>query len=644
MYRPSKSFEQEPWTTLAWVVPVCLLAAGTFFLAYDNGSYGVSQRETLAALVWWTLAIGALVGLLPRANPPGLAWATGILLTVFGIFTAASAFWASSAEKAFEEGNRVWLLAGIYFLVVFLSPLGSALIWVRGLGLGVTAVGGLALISRLYPHLFSETAQTAALFASAGKRLSFPVGYWNGLATLIALGVPLLLALAVAERGPIVRGLWLVPIPALVGVVYLTSSRGGSLALVLAALIFLVLSGRFLSACGAALVGAAGAAGVVAVLHARPELVNTPLESAIAESQGRSATLWVGLICVGTGVLYGALTAFGPKAPPLPRALGWIGAVIFVLVAALAIAAAHPGKRFEEFKAVPSDLGSESIQQHLLSSTSNGRWQLWQTAADEFKDHPAVGGGAGSYEAEWAEHGSLKLFVRDAHSLYIETLGELGIVGLTLLLATIGVGLVATLRRLFSSVEGMRPLLSGLVAAFVAFLFEAGFDWMWELTAVSGLAFAALAVATGPAADDTHTAPLETRPGWSFRAPAFFIGAVFLTAALCLLLANREVVRSQSAAAAGDTRSAIEHANAARKLEPWAASPWLQLALAREQAGDLEAAHDAILEAIDRDDSDWRTWLVAARLETKLGRFDEAKQSFDQARRLNPRSSLFASG
>ena len=88
------------------------------------------------------------------------------------------------------------------------------------------------------------------------------------------------------------------------------------------------------------------------------------------------------------------------------------------------------------------------------------------------------------------------------HSLYIETLGELGIVGLALLLSALVVGVVTALRRLFSSVANMRPLLAGLVAAFVAFLFEAGFDWMWELTAVSGLAFAMLAVATGPAAEE----------------------------------------------------------------------------------------------------------------------------------------------
>jgi len=291
---------------------------------------------------------------------------------------------------------------------------------------------------------------------------------------------------------------------------------------------------------------------------------------------------------------------------------------------------------------VPSDLGSESIQQHLLSSTSNGRWQLWQVAVDEFQRDPIVGGGAGSYEAEWAEHGTLKLFVRDAHSLYLETLGELGIVGLALLVGVFLVGITAALRRLFSSVGGTRPLLAGLVAAFGAFTFEAGFDWMWELTAVSGLGFAALAVATGPAAEEPKPAPLETRPGWSFRVPAFVVGAAFLAAALCLLLANREVQRSQAAAANGDVREAIEHANAARKIEPWAAAPWLQLALAREQAGDLESAQEAVLEAIERDDSDWRTWLVATRIETKLGRVEAAQRSLEQARRLNPRSSLFA--
>ena len=34
--------------------------------------------------------------------------------------------------------------------------------------------------------------------------------------------------------------------------------------------------------------------------------------------------------------------------------------------------------------------------------------------------------GAGSYESWWAQHGSISYFIRDAHSVWLETLGELG--------------------------------------------------------------------------------------------------------------------------------------------------------------------------------------------------------------------------
>jgi len=62
----------------------------------------------------------------------------------------------------------------------------------------------------------------------------------------------------------------------------------------------------------------------------------------------------------------------------------------------------------------------------------------------------------------------------------------------------------------------------------------------------------------------------------------------------------------------------------------------------REQLGDLPAARASILEAIGNDRTDWRLWLVRARLETKAGAFRPARQSLRRAAALNPRSPLFA--
>ena len=77
---------------------------------------------------------------------------------------------------------------------------------------------------------------------------------------------------------------------------------------------------------------------------------------------------------------------------------------------------------------------------HLLSASSTGRWQFWKAAGEQFEEHPVVGDGAGSYEAWWAQHGSFAMFITDAHSLYLETLGELGVVGFALLLAAFVLG------------------------------------------------------------------------------------------------------------------------------------------------------------------------------------------------------------
>ena len=88
-------------------------------------------------------------------------------------------------------------------------------------------------------------------------------------------------------------------------------------------------------------------------------------------------------------------------------------------------------------------------------------------------------------------------------------------------------------------------------------------------------------------------------------------------------------------------RDALDAAESARDIQPWAATPYLQLALVSEQIGALPLARMWIRRAIARDREDWRSWLVAARLETKLGRVAEAERSLDRAVRAQSRSPLF---
>ena len=116
---------------------------------------------------------------------------------------------------------------------------------------------------------------------------------------------------------------------------------------------------------------------------------------------------------------------------------------------------------------------------------------------------------------------------------------------------------------------------------------------------------------------------------------------LFICAQAVPLLADREIVRSRAAAEAGDLAEAEEAAGSARDIQPWAATPYLQLALVEEEAEALTRARMWIGEALDRDPHDWQLWLVSARLETKLGRVAAADRSLRQAVALNPRSPLF---
>jgi Tfp pilus assembly protein PilF len=88
----------------------------------------------------------------------------------------------------------------------------------------------------------------------------------------------------------------------------------------------------------------------------------------------------------------------------------------------------------------------------------------------------------------------------------------------------------------------------------------------------------------------------------------------------------------------------VSDARSAVRLQPWASSPYLQLALVSEASGNLPAARAAIGRAIHRDPSSWSVWLVAARIATKQGDLAAARRGLARAKSLNPRSPLFAGG
>jgi hypothetical protein len=612
-----------------------LAALAVVLVALDGGGYSPESRGTLAVAVWGAVALGFATGVLPWARPSRAALVAGGCLAALAALSLASVAWAARDEPAVAEANRVLLYLGVFVLAAT-SPGRGRPALVDGLGAGCAAVGLLALASRCFPDAISG-GELAEFLPSASARLSYPLGYWNGLAVLAALGVPLLLRGAVAGSSPALRGLALAPVPALAAVGYLASSRGAAAAAAIGVIAFCALERRHWAAAAAAAVAGAGSAAAIAALAVRPELVDGPLESQAAVDQGRSAAVLLVLVCATTGLVHALGLRFASHVRP-PRALARAGLAAVVVLALVAVAAAEPVEAFRTFKEPPGEFSEprpDLIRAHLLSGGGSGRWQFWEAAVDEFRSRPVAGRGAGSYETWWAEHGSLAYFVRDAHSLYLEVLGELGLLGLLLLLGALGAALAGGLRALRAAEERTRSSLAALVAAFLAYAFAAGIDWMWETTVVSIVGVACLGLL---GARDAPRAPVPV----PLRAPVVAIALVVLVVQAVPLLATLELGESRAAVRADDLAGARTHAVRARDLQPWGASPYLQLALVAEQAGDLTTARARIGDALRRDSSDWRLWVVAARLDTKAGAIAAARASLARAVALNPRSPLFA--
>jgi len=163
-------------------------------------------------------------------------------------------------------------------------------------------------------------------------------------------------------------------------------------------------------------------------------------------------------------VLSGAAFMVRGSDAPLPVLRPLAATALVILLAGTVIAVAVSGSQGP---------ASSTAAERLVSVQSN-RYGYWRVAAGVFADHPVAGVGSGAFAVEWLQRREIEEGVRDAHSLYLETAAELGLVGLLALALFLG-GIVAAARR--------GP--PTLVAVLVAFALHAGLDWDWELPALT---------------------------------------------------------------------------------------------------------------------------------------------------------------
>jgi hypothetical protein len=628
--------------------PVFILAAvavSTFLLAYDSGGFSVSARATTAIVACWCLLLGVGLRIWSPASITRGAWIVTALLTAFVVWTLASTGWAASAERAFLEFDRAVLYLAIFLIALFAGTRSSISRWVDGLAAGVAGIAVVSLVSRCFPSTFADQPFTTS-FAGLETRLSFPIGYWNGLGILVAFGFPLWSAIAVRAEAWWARALALMPFPVFGAVLYLASSRGAIVIAVAGAAVFVLSSGRGWAALGASIFAVAGSLAVVPLLQQRDHLVNGPLRTHEAAAEGHVAFLLIVAIAIGTGAAYAVVRGLCTRVAP-PVVAGRILLVAGALALLGLVLSLHPVRRFDDFRRVPAVDVVPSVQAHLVSGSGSGRWQFWAAALHEWESAPIIGRGAGSYQAWWAQHASFSYFVRNAHSLYLEVLGELGVIGFVLLVTALGVGAALAGRNTLQRDGAERIAMAGLLGVLAVFCLGAAIEWIWQLTAISTIGLASLGLLIGPAGRSADLAVARKGRGDAIRISPFITGVVFLIVAWFVICAEilpwltERQIKASAAAVARDPAAARKHALEAKDLQPWASSPYLQLALVEEGRGDLPNAQTWIRRAIHRDRTDWTLWLVAARIETKRGDLVAARESLRTARALNPRSPLF---
>ena len=633
--------------TAALLAPVALIVG----LALGGGGFDVSSRH-IAGLCAWLLVVALLAfGAAARASAARpLYWALG-LIGGLALWSAISSFWSGSIELSVIEADRVLVYLSFFIAAYLIAQTDQRRQrFAEGLAISLSAVALLGLGSRLLPHLIEVSNSLGT-----GPRLRYPLGYWNANGAMF--GIAIAMSLWMSRRAAIAALRWIAvgAMPAVLLALYFTYSRGGLLSLVVATGCLIALSADrlwLLATLGAAAVGALPA---VLAVQSRTGLADNLAGQATVD-QGVAV---LAILVAGTGLtlaLYAGLrwaerrdgrrTGRALALSRDPRLLRGVAAALAVIAIGAAIAIG--GKAWHQFSS--SDIAFPSDpQQHFSDLSGAGRHEFWRVALDAFSEAPLVGHGAGTYVFSWTQLRSIDLPVHDAHSLYLEALAELGIVGGVLVLALV-LGLLWFGFCAWRETTGpQRDRQAVLLAAMLSFAVGAGFDWFWEIADMGAIFFLAagvlVSVRCAQLSSSSESDP-ERQQGRRYGLAVAGVAVAWIAAIGLIgpLLVTREIKASQAAAATGNLGSALDHAGTARSIEPWAASPYVQLGLLAEAQGDFPSAVVDYTHAIEREDRNWQWYYLRSKAEHQAGEEVPAQRDLAKARELNPMAACLASG
>ena len=595
---PRRRLDRGAPGTVAMLIP----GAMTLALAFRSGGFFAGATGLAAAELALLTAVRFALARKPLVGFNRYLAVAAVAMAVLAGWTLLSAEWSHSSARAFQPYAEA-VLYGLALVCFGSFPFNPARTrtMAYGIAAAIVCICAAALTARLFPHVIYDPSLVDE------TRLAYPLTYWNALGILTTVGLVLCFHFAAGAREPLAaRLLGAAALPLLALTLLYTLSRGAIWAAA-AALVLYLLVGRPRGVLGAL---AAGVPTAIMLLVATPTGAVVDDYPAGAAAHGGHIAI-VLLACVlAAGALRAAALPLDRAAPRLrlpavrrePLLAGAAAAI--ALVAVLAVALGAPGllrDKYDEFTD-RADTGPTSGESRLLSARPEARLALWGVALDAYREDPLRGTGAGTYQLSWERHRESDGHILDAHSVYLEALGDLGLVGALALV----VALVAILAAFAFRARGPdRPLFAALLAAGLAWALHAGVDWDWQMPAVTLWLFA-----LGGTALSRSLVRRRKRVRTPARRFAVRAGGI----AACLLLAVLPA------------RLAISQAR-------------LEAALDAMQRGDCGAAREgarASLAALDRRPT---PYAVIGFCDLEQGRWHHAVAALAAARERDPDSS-----
>jgi hypothetical protein len=664
------------WPTLLIAGVLCLVT----FIAGGGLNLGPMTAVELGLTAGCGLAIAAAVVLTPLGRPAYGLWPAGLLLA-FAALSALSVVWSVQPDASWQAASRLLAYSCVFGLAVLLARAAPGR-WSAVLGgvlLASAIVCGYALLTKVFPNRLGSEQVT--YFA----RLREPYGYWNAIGLAAALGAVGCMWLGARRAGHALLSALAYPAMGLMLVtLMLAYSRGSLAALVLGLALWFCLVPLRLRGATVLIVGALGAGVVVAWDFSREVLTTNSATLAARIYAGHQLGVLLAAMLLAlllAGVAIGFLSG---RHAPSPRLRRRVGTMLLCLPAIAVVAflglltASHRGL----FGSVSHGLGSLTNPNAAvppgpgrLTAIGSARARYWKEALEVFKAHPLLGSGAEGYATARLRYRTAPVNVQQAHGFVVQTLADLGLVGLLLALALLAAWMVAAGRATHpfnrrwsawrwrrwppaeqSGTSGRysaeRVGLLTMLCLVVTFGIHSFVDWTWY---VPGLACVALLCAgwlagRGPLGSDLAATgiPPDSRDGASgpgsppIDRRALGIAAAVVVAALLAAWAEWQPQRSVEASNQAlalvehDPSGALAMAHAAVSRDPLSAEALITLAAIQQGAGQGAAARATYEHAVHVQPSNWLTWEALGEYELQVGDPRSALDALRAAVYLNP--------